>query len=203
MGSAARYDELIWLPRAVRFPVELVPPPGFDPQRLATWPDVVGRLEHHEGKLLYMPPCGDVQQDTVADVVITLGAWVRRQPGFVLATNEAGMRLGGATRAADVAVWLRSDAAVRTGGLRRVAPVLAVEISGQEEDESALREKVRWYLSVGVAVVWLLFPEQRRVLAVTPEATMDYALGEVLAETPPLPNLSPSVGELFHQLLHP
>src|SRR5215210_5945637 len=100
---AARYDETIVLPRAVRFPVELVPPPGFDPDRLETWPDVGGRLEYVDGRLLFMPPCGDLQQDTVTDVVITLGAWIRSHPEFVLGTNEAGMRLQGATRAADAA----------------------------------------------------------------------------------------------------
>ena len=37
--------EIITLPRGVRFPLELDPPPGFDPARLETWPQVVRRLE--------------------------------------------------------------------------------------------------------------------------------------------------------------
>ncbi len=65
MASPERYDETITLPRAVRFPVELVPPHGFDAESLETWPRVVGRLEWVNGRLLYMPPCGDRQQDTV------------------------------------------------------------------------------------------------------------------------------------------
>jgi Uma2 family endonuclease len=138
----ARYEETITVPRAVRLPVELVPPDGFDPARLETWPSVVGRLEYLDGRLLYRPPCGDVQQDTVTDVVITLGSWVRATPGFVLGTNEAGMRIGGATRAADAAVWCSSDASVRTGGLRRTPPLLAVEVAGLGEDEAALRDKL-------------------------------------------------------------
>jgi hypothetical protein len=46
MGEAARvldrraYEETIVLPRAVRFPVELVPPEGFDEERPETWPTV-------------------------------------------------------------------------------------------------------------------------------------------------------------------
>ena len=68
---AARYEETITAPRTVRLPVELLPPDGFDPARLETWPSVAGRLEFFEGRLLYMPPCGDVQQDTVTDVVIS------------------------------------------------------------------------------------------------------------------------------------
>ena len=98
MSTISRYDEVISLPRAVRFPVEMVPPARFDANKLETWPKVAGSLEYVDGRLLFMPPGGDFQQDTVTDVVITLGAWVRRHPDFVLGTNEAGMRLGEATR---------------------------------------------------------------------------------------------------------
>jgi len=84
MSTASRYDEVISLPRAVRFPVEMIPPPHFHPGKLETWPQVVGRLEYVDGRLLYMPPCRDFQQDTATDVVITIGEWVpapRIRPG--------------------------------------------------------------------------------------------------------------------------
>ena len=50
-----------WLPGTVRYPVELVPPEGFDPARVETWPRIDGRLEWVEGRLLFMPPCGERQ----------------------------------------------------------------------------------------------------------------------------------------------
>ena len=50
-----------WLPGTVRYPVELVPPEGFAPARLEMWPRIDGRLEWVEGRLLYMPPCGERQ----------------------------------------------------------------------------------------------------------------------------------------------
>ena len=50
-----------WLPGTVRYPVELVPPEGFDPARVETWPRIDGRIEWVEGRLLYMPPCGERQ----------------------------------------------------------------------------------------------------------------------------------------------
>ncbi len=115
MSMAARYDEQIVLPRAIRFPVELIPPEGFDEERPETWPRVDGRLEYVEGRLLYLPPCGDEQQDVVADVVITVGAWVRAHREFVLGTNEAGMRLSGTTapqtpQFGDARTWAREPA---------------------------------------------------------------------------------------------
>jgi Uma2 family endonuclease len=206
MGEAARvldrrqYEETIVLPRAVRFPVELLPPEGFDEERPETWPTVAGRLEAVGGRLLYMPPCADEQADTVTDVVITLGAWVRRSPGFLLGTTEAGMRLAGATRAADAAIWRRTDVGAQVGRLRRAPPVLAVEVAGVDEPEALLREKAGWYLGVGVATVWVVLPEAREVLVVTAQGEARCARGERVPEPEGLGGLAPEVGELFVQL---
>src|SRR5437867_1259604 len=127
-------EETIPVPRSVRFPVELTPPEGFDPARLETWPRVEGRLEWVAGRLLYMPPCGTRQQNTVADLVTTLGNWARAQPGFEVGTNEAGMLLGEDVRGADAAVWRRADVGPPGDpGVRRVPPVLAAEVAGREE----------------------------------------------------------------------
>lgn len=56
-----------------------------------------------------MPPCGEMPLLTVADVVGLLVGWARSRREYLVGTNEAGMRLAGATRAADAAVWKRSD----------------------------------------------------------------------------------------------
>jgi Uma2 family endonuclease len=200
MAIAELYDETITLPRAIRFPVELLPPEGFEEERLETWPKVVGRLECVNGRLLYMPPCGDLQQDTVTDVVMTLGEWARAHPGFVLGTNEAGMRLRGATRAADVAVWRREDLGSYSGGLRRVPPVLAVEVASDDEPVALLHEKARWYLEGGVAVVWILSPRERSVIVVTPRGESRHEIGEKLPAHPELPGLSAEVAALFVQI---
>ena len=200
MGSSEHYDETITLPRAVRFPVELIPPAGFDEERPETWPKVAGRLEWVNGRLLYMPPSGDVQQDTVTDVVIALGAWVRAHRGFVLGTNEAGMRLRGATRAADAAIWRRADLGTYRGGLRRVPPVLAVEVAGDDEAEEMLQEKATWYLEAGVQVVLVVLPESREVLVVTSAGESRCRSGETLPAHPLLPDLNPRVDEFFTQI---
>jgi hypothetical protein len=206
MGEAARvldrraYEETIVLPRAVRFPVELVPPEGFDEERPETWPTVTGRLEAVGGRLLYMPPCADEQADTVTDVVITLGGWVRKNPGFVLGTNDAGTRLAGATRAADAAIWRRADVGAHVGRLRRAPPVLAVEVAGVDEPELWLREKASWYLGVGVATVWIVLPASREVLVVSGRGEVRCARGERVPEAEGLVGLAPEVGELFVQI---
>lgn len=199
MATEGRYDELIQIPRAVRFPIEMLVPAGFDEEQPETWPHVPGRLEWCDGRLLYMPPCCELQQATVTDVVVTLGAWVRAHPEFVLGTNEAGMRLGGATRAADAAVWKRVEFGFGSG-LARKPPVLAVEVAGDDDPEDLLLEKSRWYLEVGVAVIWIALPATREVIVVTASGRSRFARNDVLPEHPELPGLLVVTRELFAQL---
>lgn len=203
MSTAPRYDEVLMLPRAVRFPVEMLPPVGFDPTKPETWPSVAGRLEFVEGKLWFMPPTGDLQQDTVSDVVITLGGYVRSRAGFVLGTNEAGMILQGATRAADVAVWRAADLGAYRGGLRRVPPLLAVEVSGPDsgDEEEALRAKAAWYLEVGVPTVWLVLPDALSVIVVTTASEERFDVGDELPQPAGMEGLVVPARELFHQRL--
>jgi Uma2 family endonuclease len=193
-------EKTILVPAAVRFPVELDLPPGFAPDDPGTWPAVEGRLEWVGGRLLYMPPCGSRQSLTVADVVATLAPWVRAHPGFVLGTNEAGMALGGDVRGADVAIWRRAPSAAAEPGLSREPPVLAVEVSGRYDTEELLREKARWYLAHGVAVVWVVLTAPREVLAATRGGERRLGAGETLPEHPALPGLAPRVDALFEQV---
>jgi hypothetical protein len=43
-------------------------PDPFDPAHAERWPAVAGRLEFVGGRLLFMPPCGELQQQTAIDV---------------------------------------------------------------------------------------------------------------------------------------
>jgi Uma2 family endonuclease len=199
MQRADDSADTIEVPRRVRFPLELNPPAGFDPARLETWPHVDGRLEYVQGRLLYMPPCGDTQSDVVTDVMRLLLRWQDGHEGFKLATNEAGIRLAGASRGADAAVFRRAEVSEYTGGFRRVAPVLAVEVAGQDDGEAHLREKAGWYLSVGVAVVWLVLPDTREVIVMTADGEARHRSGALPAH-PALPDLAPPVADFFRQL---
>ncbi len=195
-------DERLAFPRAVLpLPLELVPPPGFDPDRLETWPRVEGRLEWVGGRLLYMPPCGDRQHDTVADLVTCLGLWGREHPEFAIGTNEAGMRLGDDVRGADGAVWRRDDVPRYTGGVRRVPPPLAVEVSGRDDTEAMLREKAHWYLDAGVRYVWLLLVDAPAAIVITRDGESRHGVGDRIPDASELPGLAPAVADLFRQVL--
>jgi len=192
-------DAIVLRRKGVRFPVELRPVSfvGADP---TTWPEVEGRIEWVGGRLLYTPPCADLQQDVAVDVVHLLRSWSEHTPGFVVGGNEAGMKLGDDIRAADAAVWRRADVGPSVGRLRHVAPILAVEVAGQDEDENALRDKARWYLEHGVSVVWLVVPEHRSVHVLTTSGESEHRGSDQLPPQQRLPGLVPVVTQFFLQI---
>lgn len=185
---------------SVRFPIRLRRPPGFSPSEPSTWPRIEGRLEYVGGRIEFMPPCGDIQQDVCVSTSGFLFNWAKSTRRFVVGGNEAGMLLGGDVRAADAAVWRAEDAGRRTGGFRRVPPVLAVEVSGVDEDESDLRAKAGWYLSAGVSIVWLVLPESREVVVLSRGGEARFRPPDRLPEHPALPGLAPEAREFFLQL---
>jgi len=194
-------EELVPVPRsAVRFPLELQLPDGFVASEPDTWPNVEGSVEFYGGKLLYMPPSADRQQDTVVDVIAALAIWRKAHRDFIVAGNEAGMILDGEARGADAAVWRRSDLGPHVGKFRRVPPILAVEIAGELDDEATLTTKAKWYLARRVEVVWLVFPASRHALVLTKSATRKVGPGERLPPHPALPELAPLFDELVEQI---
>jgi Uma2 family endonuclease len=200
MSARSAYLEWTPVPRiAIALPLPLPWPDGFAPADPATWPAVHGRLEYVHGRLLYMPPCGDEQQDTAADAVFELGSWCRQHDGFVVAGNEAGMMLGPDVRGADAAVWRSVDAGPYSGGFRRLPPLLAVEVAGKDEEAAELLGKAEWYLEHGVEVVWVLDPRTATVLVKTRAGLHRAGPGEAVPPHPSLPGLGPRVDDLFRQ----
>ena len=198
--AAEPYSETIPVPASVRFPVELDPPEGFRPEEPASWPRIDGRLEWVGGRLLYMPPCGGIQQGVSVSVVGILDRWQDDHSEFFAGGNEAGMILGKDVRGAEGAVWRRESVLPLTGHYIHVPPILAVEVGGREEGEPELRAKALWYLAHGVAVVWLVLPKSRDVLVVTAGGETRHAAGDRLPPNPALPDLEPPVERFFRQL---
>ena len=93
-----------------------------------------------------------------------------------------------------------SDVDQSSPGFARVAPVLAVEVSGEREGETSLREKARWYLAKGSEVVWLVLAEPTEVIVLTAAGECRCGLDDALPEHPSLPGLAPRVGEFFRNL---
>jgi Uma2 family endonuclease len=110
------------------------------------------------------------------------------------------MKLGGDVRAADAAVWRAADLGPRTGHLRTVPPILAMEVAGEDEEERILREKADWYLDHGVSTVWPVLPETREVVVVTAGSETRCRSPDRLPSDEHLPGLEPEVARLFAQI---
>jgi len=83
-----------------------------------------------------------------------------------------------------------------------VPPVLAVEVAGaaQGDTEELLREKASWYLGVGVEAVWILLPESREAIVLSPGKESRVSGDDRLPEPPGLSGLRPMARELFSQI---
>jgi Uma2 family endonuclease len=193
------YEEVNVPRAAVQFPLRVPLPPDFEVARLETWPHVNGRLEFVGGELWFMPPCGEEQQLTAADVATELGIWRRAHPEFAVGANEAGVLLGGDLRGAEALVFRRAD--LRGGRqVPRVPPILAVEVCGRDDSIDSLRTKARWYLDHGVAIVWILEPRTREVVVIDERGERNHGPGGTVPEDPRLPGLAPKVDDLFRQV---
>lgn len=206
MSQTGRYHraveyiaEDLGVPLPLKFPVELRLPEGFDPDEPKTWPKVHGRLEYVGGRLLFMPPCGGTQSKVVLNLARLIGNWAHARPDFIGGTNEAGMRLGTDTRGVDVGVW-RTKGRGSLKGFAHVAPVLAVEVEGEEEAERErpLRKKARWYFVHGTKVVWLVLPSRREIIVLTARGESRHRPGEMTPEHTALPGLRVAVDEVFY-----
>ncbi len=190
---------LVPFPRVFKFPVELHQPANFRASDPSSWPKLPGRLEFVGGRLLYMPPCGSPQQGVCADTVGLLRDWSRRHPGYWVGSNEAGMLLDDEVRAADAAVWRKSDV-VRHGYQRR-PPLLAVEVEGDDEDETVLQRKASWYIGRGVRLVWLVLHSTREVIVVREGERRRFGIKQRLPAERALPGLRPRAADFFVQLV--
>jgi Uma2 family endonuclease len=181
------------------FPVELELPEGFVPEDTSTWPHVEGRLEYVGGRLLYLPPTGELQSTVTADAVGVLAGWQRRHPDFVAGAGDAGMKLGEDVRGADVAIWRRKASAM-DNSLPRTPPILAVEVSGGHETIAKLRPKAQWYLEHGVTAVWMVDSDAREALACTASGESRHRMGDRMPPVEGLPDLDIAVADLFRQV---
>jgi len=164
------------------------------------------RYELIEGRLVPMSPTGSLHGDLVAELTTVLRSFVRTHRLGRILTGEVGFVLRrdpDTVRAADVA-FIRAERLPPEGlptGFFEGAPDLAVEILSPSDRYTEVLRKVSEWLEAGVAMVWVVDPERRKVAVFRPDGTLRL-LGEedVLEGEDVLPGFRYQVGELFSSL---
>ncbi len=97
--------------------------------------------------------------------------------------------------------YVRADRIPATGvpeGFWPLAPDLAIEVISASDAADEIRGRVRDFLVAGTPLVWTIYPEEREVVAHTPDGlARTYGEGDVLEHPDVLPGFSCKVVELF------
>jgi Uma2 family endonuclease len=125
------------------------------------------RHELVKGKIVTMPPAKGRHGIVCSRIDRKVGNFVdERRLGWV-ASNDTGVRLErdpDTMRAPDVAFWSIARQPAEPEDYFEIPPDLAVEVLSPDDRRTAVREKVREYISTGVRLVWVVDPETRTVM---------------------------------------
>ncbi len=161
------------------------------------------RYELDNGRLIVMPPPGDihgaVESNLAADLKIQgerrgLGKTRSGDVGIVLWRDPD--RVVGA----DVAFIANASLPLRISkeGYLDTIPDLVVEVRSKSDRETAVRAKVKDYLSAGVRVVWVADPGKQTVTAYRPgRKPKVFARDDTLTVEDVIPGFQVAVADVF------
>ncbi|MBX9624071.1 MAG: Uma2 family endonuclease [Gemmataceae bacterium] len=191
-----------------------LPPPAPKPvraERLLTAADLAAlptslpsgdvRYELDDGRLIVMPPPGDIHGRRQAKVITHLDTQgeekghgeVRGEVGIVLRRNPD--RVVGA----DAAFILTASLPVRRSkeGYLETIPELVVEVRSKNDTSNEVRAKKEEYFDAGVRLVWVIDPDDRTVTAHQPgQPPLVFAEADTLT-CPLIPGFAVPVARLF------
>ena len=127
------------------------------------------RYELVDGRLVRMPPTGSKHGRIVMALLRVVDRFVEEAQLGVVFPPETGFWISAAgapdtVLAPDLAFLQASRAPdPQAEGFPRLAPDLVVEVASPSQGQPEMRVKAQRWLTAGVRVVWLVFPETRTV----------------------------------------
>jgi Uma2 family endonuclease len=160
------------------------------------------RRELDEGRVIEMSPPSYVHARVVARVAHLLEAWAEQAEGNWQVALGSGFVLEPATMRIPDVFLTRKEAVdslpVLKGAALQGAPELSVEVVSPSDTAYRLDRSIHQYLKAGTRVVWVIYPESRRVVVHRNEGGIsEYGSGEVVAEPELLPGLRIDVNSIF------
>lgn len=160
------------------------------------------RYELHDGRLIVMPPPGDIygrRQARFVAYLFTQG----EQPGHGQAFGKVGVilrRYPDCLVGPDAAFVTTAQLPVRTSpeGYLITIPELVVEVRSKNDTQPEIDEKVNDYLTAGVALVWIADPVARTVTVYQAnQQPIVFAATDTLIANPVIPGFAVLVGNLL------
>lgn len=164
--------------------------------------DRPGRYDLIDGELIWMPPPGEEHGDCIVNILIPVGTFARptelgrvySDTGFVLGRDPDQVV------SPDVAFirTSRLDPTRNRRGYFRVAPDFAVEIVSPSDYPLILERKVAKYLAANVPLLWVVYPDRRRVRVLAAgREPQEFGEGDVLDGGEVLPGFRLPVSDIF------
>ncbi|CAN5728497.1 Uma2 family endonuclease [soil metagenome] len=155
-----------------------------------------------EGHLILMPPTGWETGNRNFDLAQQFGNWVKRDGSGLGFDSSTGFRLpNGAIRSPDVAWVLKSRIEALSPDPNKFLPLcpdFAVELQSASDTLSVLQAKMQMYLNNGLALGWLISPQDKIVEIYRPEQPVETVpLSGTLSGEPELPGLQVNLDEIF------
>lgn len=130
------------------------------------------RTELVEGRVIRMPLAGYQHDRIVTRLIVALGAYVDTHGLGECTLEQAGYDItqpaeAATVRAPDLA-FVRAERVPKAGDPRhlpypRLAPDLVVEVVSPSQSRNDMAERSKEWLKAGVRLVWVIWPETRRV----------------------------------------
>ncbi len=121
------------------------------------------------------------------------------EPPQLIVLAEAYFRVGvdrSRTRRPDLAV-ITSEVPTGAEAILDLVPAMAIEVVSPNNTAADMFAKVEEYLTAGVQIVWVVYPQSRTVTAYRPDRTVVFRTGDTIAAEPVLPDFSRPVADLF------
>lgn len=159
------------------------------------------RQELIQGVVVTMPPPGGRHGVCCLKVGRKLGNFVDEHQLGTVTCNDAGFiteRDPDTVRGPDVAFWRKARLPEVPPGYIELSPDLAVEVVSPDDHFARVQRKVVHYMTHGVALLWVVDPDDRSVTVYRPGQEMRILEeAETLTAEDLLPGFSCRVADLF------
>ena len=166
-------------------------------------PDDGCKYELLDGELITLVPPGGVHGKVITNFAIAIGVFVRKHGlGEVMSGDVSYVlrRRPDRVRAPDLSFVAheRVPPGGLPAGLMQVIPDLVVEVISPSDRAGAVEQKTQEWLSAGVRLVLLAYPESRTIVAWRGgESSQRYMDSDTFDFAPVLPDLRVEVAEFF------